>query len=191
MGLRDRAIISHNDSPMHPHLVCALWTLFAAATLLVGCDEQVTDGGDHPVEPLPVEMAGPPPEIDGDEHLGPRGGQVIELGRNHKYHAELVEAHDPPILRVFVLDGDLNDLPIDATTLVLNLTTGGKTTSFEMASAQPGRESAEFLSTDAALFSALHAEGCVAKLRVSIQNATYVGTLDHAHECDCGHDHAH
>jgi hypothetical protein len=165
--------------------------LLTGLALLAGCDEIDSDSdAPGPDEPRPVEMSGPPPEIDGDQsHDGPHGGHVIELGRNHKFHAELVEDHESRTVRVFVLDGEMQELPIQATTLVLNLTTGDKTTTFDLASANPGGLSAEFLTTEAALMDALHAEGAVAKLRVAIQGATYVGTLDHGHDCECEHEH--
>ncbi len=148
----------------------------------------------------PVEMSDPPPaedhsghDHDGDghsddaghnhenEHEGPHHGYVIELGRSHEYHAEIVDDETANVVTVFILDKDLKELQIDATSITMNLMVDGEAKAFELAAATSGQAS-RFESKGKALFEALHTHEATGKLRVAINGTHYTAKVEH-------HDH--
>ena len=125
---------------------------------------------------------------------GPHGGHLIELGRNHKYHAELVQNDSAESVIVYILDTHMKELAIGESSIILNLTADGETTAYEMLAAGDGHSAghSHFASTDQSLFRALEQRGGLSgKLRVTIEGVPYVGRiahLDHAHN-DSTHRH--
>ena len=82
----------------------------------------------------------PPGEHAGHDHgehgeAGPHGGHLIEIGRNHAYHAELVESHDTEQVSVYILDSHLEELAIDEAPLSLTITVDGEAKTFELTAA--------------------------------------------------------
>lgn len=129
----------------------------------------------------------------GEEHEGPHGGHVIELGRNHEYHAELVENEEAGTVTIYMLDKDLKELAIDAPSIVMNLTVDGQAQSFELtaANASDGKAS-RFEAAGRDLFDALHEHQATGKLRVTIDGTPHSGDVehhDHDDEDHTGHNH--
>jgi len=150
-------------------------------------------------------------------HDGPHGGQVVVLGGNHEYHAELVKDTDAKQVSVYMLDGQMKPLAIAADSVTINLTINGKPQSFTLAAVNPTDGKAEqFDAVDAALYEALLYEAfyeamedqsptpthVTGRLSVTIDGTPFIGNLelsahdhgdghDHAaHDADDGHDHA-
>ncbi len=118
---------------------------------------------------------------------GPHGGHLIELGHDHKFHAELVEDDAAEMITIYILDAQLNEVVVDQPSLLISLTADGASNSFELLAAKSdgAAGSSRFESSDKDLFQALAQYGDVTgKLRVTIDGTPYVGTLDH-------HDHDH
>jgi hypothetical protein len=168
-------------------------TLLAIAVLSmfsIGCEK--------PAVP-PVGVPGNPTEDNGHapdaheghdhaaaDHTAPHGGHLIELGRNHEYHAELVDDHNTETLVVYMMDGDMKPLTINQASVSLVITSGEKTETFELRGSQPGGSS-EFRSNDEAMMGLFDAEEAKGKLRATIDGKPFTGTFNHqAH----GHDHA-
>jgi len=125
-------------------------------------------------------------------HRGPHDGHVIELGHDHKYHAELVENDDSERLTVYILDRDLNEISIDQKSIVLILSAGGETTSYKLDAVDHARSPAvsRFESTDKALFHTWEQYAdLTGKLRVTIEGVSYVGRV--AHHSHAGDDSTH
>jgi hypothetical protein len=172
---------------------CAHYFGFAtvlASALLLGCGrgDAATDGdhGDHADEHADhgEEHADHDDEHaeHEEEHEGPHGGHVIELGRSHEYHAELVDDEQASTVTVYILDHDLEELPIGATTVSLNLAADGQATPFKLAAVSPADgKASQFTSADPAAFQALHEDEASGKLRVNIAGAPYSGDIEHHH----------
>lgn len=134
-------------------------------------------------------------EHDEHEHgeTGPHGGHLIELGRSHEYHAELVEDDSKQTVSVYILDKDMKELAIGEAAISLTLTVGDKTQTYEMAAAGEGETRSEFASADKSLFESFEHHGEISgKLRVTINGTPYVGAIDHhEHDHDDHDEHAH
>ena len=163
----------------------------AAATILttavmLGC------GSDKTAKPKPIPDKGG--HANAEE--GPRGGHVIELGRDHKYHAEVVDDDDAGRVEVYLLDHDMHDAALKADSLSFTIQVDGETLIFELT--QAGSTEADgktvFESTDGELIEALENPKATGKLRVTINGAPYVGPIQgHAHGDEAhakGHSHA-
>ncbi|MCA9565765.1 MAG: hypothetical protein KC561_19845 [Myxococcales bacterium] len=149
----------------------------------------------------------PPPPVDGDvhddhsdhdhsghdhaaEHEGPHGGHVIELGREHAYHAELIEDEQAQTVTVYMLDKDLKELAVDNAPIVMNLTVDGQAQTFELTATNAiDGKSPSFASSGPELFQAIHEHGASGKLRVTIDGTPYSGAVEHHHHDHDGHDH--
>lgn len=121
---------------------------------------------------------------------GPHGGHLIELGRDHAYHAELVEETESRSVAVHLLDSRMRELPIEHSTIVLVLIADGISKSYELYgdTTVSSERWSTFRSLDTALFEALaRGAALTAKLRVTIAGVPYVGQL--AHE-EHGQEHA-
>ena len=161
--------------------------LLALVISISGCAEPASN------DQGPVEVSGPPPatgELDhGGEHQGPHGGHIIELGRNHEYHAELVENEEAGTVMVYILDKNMKELGIDQASIMMNLLVDGQAKSFELTAAEPTAGIASmFGMTDKTLFEALHDHEASGKLRVTINGSPYTGDVEHHHH---GDDHGH
>lgn len=167
--------------------VAAIMAFLFAST---GCGSQQAAGEQ---QSLALSTRPPATEHDhdhrhGDEHPGPHDGHVIELGRNHEYHAEIVEDDEHLLVVVYILDNDLHELSIDANLLTMSLMVDGAPRTFQLVAANAnGGTASRFDATDATLFEALHAHETFGKLRVTIHGAPYVAHVEH-HDHD---DHAH
>ena len=116
-----------------------------------------------------------------DDHSAPHGGHLIELGRNHEYHAELVDDHQAATVTVYLMDGEMKPLAIGAESVSLVVTAGEETKTFELPVLDSGTE---YSLQDAGLISMLDQENASGKLRVKIEDTPYTGNFDH-------HDHDH
>lgn len=157
---------------------------FAAALSLgaVGCSsEPVVE------KSQPIEMEGPPPEIE-DAHVhndeGPNGGQLIELGRSHEYHAEIVEDDEARIVTVHILGGEMQPWPIEQPAVTLSLLVDGSPHAFELQAKDPVEgKASRFETADTALYEALHKPDASGKLLVRIDGKSYSGVVEpHDHE---------
>lgn len=160
------------------------------AVLSAGCSSEPSVENSEP-----IEMDGPPPDLGGtmigdahghdDVHQGPHGGRVIELGRSHEFHAEIVEDDDARIVTVHILGREMQPWPIEQSEVVLSLRVDGTPRSFTF----PAKDSAEgkasrFEAPDRESFAALHEPGATGKLLVTINGKSYSGVVE-------PHDHNH
>jgi len=183
----------HIDMKRLPFLVAALAVTFFSLTN-TGCEQSTapqntatsTDEHGHDGEGHEDHESHEDQEShdDHDDH-GPHGGQVIDLGRDHQYHAELKDNHDDESITVYLLNGEMEDHKIDATAISLTLVSGDDAQTFELITAtKDGDEGSSFTIKDEAAFELIEAEGTEGKLRVEIDGKPYTGTFAH-HE----HDH--
>ncbi len=165
------------------------FTFFALSLFAIGCENTSSskpgtektagsdDGHDHGAE-----------GHDGHDHAAhdhstKYGGQLIELGRNHEYHAELVDDHKTETITVHMMDNHMEPLVVKQPSISLVLTVGEQTTTFELPGANP-EGSTEFSSSDETMMSMIDAKAVKGKLRVTIDGKPFTGTFDH-------HDHEH
>ena len=121
-------------------------------------------------------------------HEGPHGGHLIELGKKHEYHAELVENTDSQTVSVYILDDLFEEVTIEAESITLLLNVDNSITNFELVAATRGHSS-RFDGRDKESYRILNQHGHVkAKLRVMINGKPFVGRLTHKHHV---HDHFH
>lgn len=187
-----RCYESSNKKGEAMRVVTVATTVMALLGLVVfasGCSQEgVTDAA-------PVQISGPPPDADhaghnhGNEHQGPHHGHVIELGRSHEYHAELVDDEATGTVTAYILDKDLKELAIDATSITMNLMIDDQSKTFELAAATDGQAS-RFDPQGKALFEALHSHEATGKIRVTINGTPYSGDVEHHdhHDDDGDHD---
>ncbi len=127
-------------------------------------------------------------EDHGHDHSSssaPHGGQIIDLGREGKYHAELTDDHDNESITIYMLDSDLEGVQIDADSISLTLISGDEAQTFKlMPEQQKGDGASSFTLSDEAAFAMLESEGAEGKLRVEIDGKPFSGSFAH-HE----HDH--
>ena len=159
------------------HLSCFA-AVIGLLSLVSGCESTTSK--------TPAEISDSPPSDDhDDEHEGPHHGHVIELGRKHEYHAELVDDDEQESVTVYILDKNLKELPIDAKSITMNLTDLGVPKTFELAPVDAsGGMTSRFDGTDKSLFVALHKHEATGKLNVTINGTPYSGAVEH-------HDHDH
>ena len=165
-------------------------TALAVLTVLLvssGCSNGSATTG------APTEVSGSPPSDDhsghdhDNEHEGPHHGHVIELGRSHEYHAEVVEDESAKSVTVYILDKDLKELSIDAASITMNLIVDGQPEAFELEAATPGKSS-KFGSRGPSLFEAIHVHEATGKLRVAINGKPLAGAVEHHHDEHDDHD---
>lgn len=162
-----------------------------ASAMLVGCNSK--RGGDSAARGVPEKHH----EGDGHDHLagghsdlGPRGGQLIELGTNEAFHAELLHDEGTHRVTVYILDGKAKDnVPISQPELLVNIVSGGNPKQFKLAAvSQPNERenmTSRFHAECEELCTALDAANCKGRLAVNINGKQYVGEIEH-HE---GHEH--
>ncbi len=154
--------------------------------LVSGCSQ-----GEQESKPV---SAPPPATVDVHNHPteGPHHGSLIELG-NEEYHAELVHDEDAGTVTFYLLDSSAkNAVPIEAATLLVNLTHDGQAEQFSLAAhpqvSDPSGKASRFNSSDAELAEELDHEGVEAQLVVSIGGKQYRGEIHHDHDHE-GHGH--
>lgn len=181
--------------------VSTMMGLLSFVVFASGCSQEGAN------DTAPVQISGPPPggglsgheghdhddahtgDGQGDAHQGPHHGHVIELGRSHEYHAELVDDEAAGTLKVYILDKDLKELPIEATSITMTLVVDRQPRTFELAAATSG-QSSRFDAQDKGLFDALHLHEATGRIRVTINGTPYSGDVEHHdHNADNGgHD---
>ena len=112
------------------------------------------------------------------DHSAKHGGHLIEIGRNHEYHAELVDDHKTESITVYMMDSDMKPLTVNESSISLVLTSGDKTETFELMASQPGG-SPEFASNDTEMMKMVEGESVKGKLRITIDGKPFSGTFDH------------
>lgn len=118
-------------------------------------------------------------------HTAPNGGFLIDIGRDHKYHAELVDNHDTNVVSIFMFDGELKPLAVAPPTISLTLTAGDKSGTFEFTG--ESESSSEFTLKDESMMALLDTDGVKGKIRITIEDKPFTGSFDYKHD----HDHSH
>ena len=177
---------------------------FLAAAIAVMCFCLSTTGCDQPTSPGSSGTSGANTEDHGHDHDGeghedhesddahsdrddhghvaPHGGQIIELGREHEYHAEITDDHDEESITIYMLDGDLKDLKVDSETISLTLISGDESKTFEMTDAgQEDDAGSSFMTKDEVAFALIETDGVEGKVRVRIDGNPHSGTFKHQH----------
>ena len=162
-------------------MTTTLFILLTFAFCTIGCDTPTDNqGGDSHVH---SEDDGHDHSHDGHDHAAhdhspKHGGHLIEIGRNHEYHAELVDDHAAKSVTVYMMDSHMEPLTVKQDSISLVLTAGDKTETFELSAAQ-GDGASKFSSSDAALVEMLKGEDVKGKLRVTIHGKPFSGAFDH------------
>ena len=166
-----------------------LISLAVFSLLAMGC----TPSAEKKSSGTNVDLKAADKKDDAHNHVAPHGGQLIELGRNHEYHAELLEDHQTESITVHVLDGDMKELAIKQSSVSLILTAGENTQTFELAAKQTG-SSSEFSSNDEKMMEMFETKDSKGKLRVTINDKPFTSSFVHSHDEDHDeddHGHAH
>ena len=167
-------------------------TVLFFSSLFVGCGDSNT----NETGAKDVKATGDGHDHDHDhDHKPKHGGHLIEIGRNHEYHAELVDDHKTESITVYLMDSHMEPLKIKDSTISLVLTAGDETKKFDLLSSEPGG-SDEFSSNDSSLMEMIEKEEVKGKLRINIKGKPYSGAFEHhahGHDDDShkGHDHDH
>ncbi len=128
----------------------------------------------------------------GHAHHGPHDGDLIELGTDGKYHAEMVHDEATHKITFYILDGSAKkSAPIAAEEVVVNYVKDGSPQQTKVPAAPTETdkvgESSRFESKNEELCDAIcHDPKAKAQLSVMIDDKPYVGAIEH-HE----HDHDH
>ena len=126
-----------------------------------------------------------------DDHIAPHGGHLFELGKNHEFHAELVDNHQSKTVTVYILDRQMKELKIDSATVTLLLTHDETTESFELSGSETEKTpSSKFTSSESKLLEIIEGEDIEGKLRITIDGKQVSGSFEHhSDEHSNGHDH--
>ncbi len=142
------------------------------SSLLLGC------GGNTPSAESPSEQ-----RAEGDverfeqAHGGPHGGAVFNLGDGRLFKAELVEDEMASTVSIYILEPDLEPIPIMAGSLTLDVNVDGETKSYQLDAVDllANRTTPHFLSRDKKLFTALYDENAGGTLHVKIEGDAFTG----------------
>ena len=108
---------------------------------------------------------------------------MIELGRDHLYHAELVENVEEGSLVIYILDGKMEALPIEAESITLNLVVDGQAKTYQLPAAQAqGGKSSQFRSANSEPFEAMHVHKATGRLSVTIDGKPWTGSVELDHD---------
>lgn len=122
---------------------------------------------------------------DHSSSAAPHGGQIIDLGRDGKYHAEMTDNHDNESITVYLLDGNMQSVQVDADSVSLTLISGDDAQTFKLLPDQQTDDGvSSFTLLDETAFDLWEAEGTEGKLRVEIDGKPFSGSFAH-------HDHDH
>ena len=157
--------------------------LVAVSMFAIGCDQPQTTGSGSNNTQEEDPHAGHNHDEAAHDHSPKHGGHLIEIGRNHEYHAELVDDHKTESITVYMMDSHMEPLSLNTDSINLDLTAGDKTETFELLASQPGGSS-EFSSNDAKMMEMIEGEEVKGKLRVNIDGKPFSGAFDH-------HGHGH
>ena len=165
------------------------------ATLLAsGCDKPIASNSSK--TPASAAAAGHEGhDHSAQDHTAPHGGHLIELGRNHEYHAELVDDDKAGTVTIYMMDADMKPMIVKQPSVSLALSSADNTQTFELLASQPDG-AAEFKGNDEKMMQLLDDKAVTGKLRVMIGDKAFSGVLehhDHDHaegtESDAGHEH--
>jgi hypothetical protein len=154
----------------------------AVCAALAGCNshhhDEPTHAHDHGGEHDHAHAAHP--------EEGPHHGELIELGEE-EYHAELIHDETNHTITLFILDSAAkNAVPIEAKTLLMNLTVSGSPLQFSIPAApqadDPSGKSSCFRLTDEKLCEALDSPGATCRLNIEVANRHYTATIGHHHD---------
>lgn len=165
----------------------------SAIVVAIGCTMHSAESGAEglatcPSDILPTFIA----HDDSHSETGPHGGRIIELGRAHAYHAELVVAADTGTLIVYILDRDLNELAISETSITLSLLDKDRPQSLQLHSTnETGGSTSEFRTQSASAAAFLQCNAGMGKLHVTIDRRPLVGHILASHDATCDHAHFH
>ncbi len=163
-----------------PHYAMLLLGAVSILVLALGCNNPSSE---KPSSDTSNVMA--KDETSSHGHVaGPHGGHVFDLGRAHKYHAEIHDNHDTDVLTVYIMDEAMKPQETGLASVSLVLTAGGNTETFEL-KANEG-SSAEFSTSEKKIFEFIDSEDLDGKLRITIDGSPLTGSFKHF-----GHDHEH
>ena len=155
--------------------------------LLSGCQPAVEKNNSGSVP------ENPPNTVDVHPEHGPHKGELIELGKDHKYHAELLHDEKKGTVTIYLLggikDGKVED-PVytDSKEVVINLKHDGKPEQFKLKGVPdenpkaPEGKFSKFFSDDKELAEDLDHKGAEPRLVVIINGTSYTGNLEHDHD---------
>ena len=158
--------------------------LVAVSFFAIGCDQPTTNNtGTTDSHQEDDPHAGHDHGDDGHDesahdHSPKHGGHLIEIGRNHEYHAELVDDHKTGSVTIYMMDSHMEPLTLSESSISLGLTAGDKTETFELLGTQPGG-SVSFSSNDAEMMNMIEGEDVKGKVRVKIDGKPFSGAFDH------------
>ena len=156
--------------------------IVAVSLFAIGCG-QTTTSKTNESDPQKKDDPHAGHDHAADDHTPKHGGHLIEIGRNHEYHAELVDDHKTESVTIYMMDSHMEPLTLKESSISLVLTAGDKTETFELLGIQPGG-SASFSSNDAKLMAMIEGEDVKGKVRVNIDGKPYSGAFEH-------HGHGH
>jgi hypothetical protein len=137
----------------------------------------------------PGRASAPPAAKDehGHEHPseGPHHGDLVELGKE-EYHAEIVHGKEGQIT-IYLLDHEARKtVPTEAKQVLINLVHQGKAEQYKLLAVpdkgDPAGKTSRFSLTDKHLAEDLDADGCMAKLVITINGKQYTGKIAHDHD---------
>ena len=152
---------------------------------LGGCQPKVEKSTDLPENP--------PNTVDMHPDHGPHEGELIELGKDHKYHAELIHDEKKGTVTIYLLggvkDGKVEDpIYIESKEVVINLKHDGKPEQFKLKGVAddnpkaPEGKFSKFVSEEKELTEDLDRKGAEPHLVVTIEGKSYSGSLEHDHK---------
>jgi hypothetical protein len=162
----------------HSRELFALAAIALALVGLGGCGPTTDD------KPKPAKVTGDPPEHSG--HVGPHKGHIIELGRDHQYHGELVHDDKAETASVYILDKAMKESPIDAKSVTITIVADNKPETHELAAVDPKDGKTAHFKGDKKLFEAIEDveknPKAKASLTVMIGDKPYKGDIDLHHD---------
>ena len=164
-----------------------LMMLFALAIFAIGCDESKPTDKDKDKDDHGHEQG----HDEHDHGAGKHGGHIIDIGREHAYHAEFVADHENEMVTIYMMDGEMNPLALSEPSISVVATADGNTQTFELNSKDPSGGS-EYSSKDANLMKVLDGHFALIKIRVNIDGKPFTGSYDYHnddHDDHEGHDH--
>ncbi len=159
-----------------------LLSLVAVSLFAVGCGKPPTNNTDKP-DTTDTQKEEDPHAGHNHDHSPKHGGHLIEIGRNHEYHAELVDDHKTESVTIYMMDSHMEPLTLKESSISLVLTAGDQTETFELLGTQPGG-SASFSSSDAKMMGMFEGENVKGKVRINIKGKPFTGVFEHQ-----GHSH--
>jgi hypothetical protein len=122
------------------------------------------------------------PAVTDDDHAGPHKGHIIELGRDHVYHGELVHDDATESVSIYILGKGMKESPIEQKTVTITTTIDGKTETHELAAVDAKDGKTAHFRGDKKLFEAIEAvekdPKAKARLSLTIGDKPYSGDIE-------------